>query len=78
MPKKSHLFAVVVGAAGICAAAVTAPVAAAAPECTQTAPRTTLCETSGSAQLTTSPPLVQSNPYPYFGFGFGRGGIFIG
>ncbi len=44
-------------AAGVCASIVMAPVAAAAPECTNTGPNTTLCETNGSSQLVTSPPL---------------------
>src|SRR5438045_2305835 len=37
-------------AAGVCAAVALAPVAAAQPRCTTTAPNTTQCETNGSAQ----------------------------
>ena len=63
-------------AAGACAAIIAAPVAVAAPECTNTGPNTTQCETRGNAQIVTSPP--QNNYYPYWGFpiiGFGGWGI---
>ena len=63
-------------AVGACAAVVVAPVAAAAPECTNTGPNTTLCETNGSAQLVTSPPLVNNWGWPYGGgFVIGFGGF---
>jgi hypothetical protein len=62
------LFAV----AAACAAVVMAPVAAAAPQCTSTGPNTTLCETNGSAQLVTSPPLVNN-----WGWGWPWGGGFV-
>lgn len=52
-----------------------APVATAAPECINTGPTTTLCQTNGSAQIVTSPPVI--NNYPWFGWPFG-GGIVIG
>jgi hypothetical protein len=55
MRTKIGYFTPLFGAAGVCAAVLLAPVAAAAPECVNTAPMTTLCETNGSAQLTTSP-----------------------
>jgi hypothetical protein len=76
MRRKPHLFALLVAAVGVLAATLTAPVAAAAPDCRETAPRTTLCQSSGSAQLTTTPPRVFVNPYPFYGFGWG--GITIG
>jgi len=64
-------------AAGACAAISAAPIAAAAPECTNTGPNTTQCESRGNAQIVTSPP--QNNYYPYWGFPIiGFGGIGIG
>ena len=64
-------------AAGACAAISAAPIAAAAPECTNTCPNTTQCESRGIAQIVTSPP--QNNYYPYWGFPIiGFGGIGIG
>lgn len=62
-------------AAGVCAAVALAPVAAAQPRCTTTAPNTTQCQTNGSAQIVTSPQL-QNNWYggwPWWG-----GGLVIG
>jgi hypothetical protein len=62
-------------AAGVCASVAVAPIAAAAPECTNTGPTTTLCENAGNAQIVTSPPT--NNYYPWFGWsilgGFGIG-----
>ena len=43
-------------AVGVSAAVLLAPVAAAAPECTNTGPNTTQCQTRGSTQIVTSPP----------------------
>ena len=64
-------------AAGVCLSVIAAPVAAAAPECVNTGPNTTLCQSNGSAQLVTSPPA--NNFYPYWGFPIiGFGGIGIG
>jgi hypothetical protein len=63
-------------AAAVCASVVIAPAAEAAPECTSTGPTTTQCETNGSAQITTSPPLI--NNYPWFGWPFGGFVIGIG
>lgn len=66
-------------AALLAATVMSAPVAAAAPQCTQTGPTTTQCETNGSAQIVTSPPNVNNGPwYPYGGFGISLGGIGIG
>lgn len=64
-------------AAGISAAIATAPVAAAAPECTTVAPNTTQCETNGSAQIVTSPQLTNNWGWPGWGSGFiiGIGGV---
>ena len=55
--------------------------AAAVPQCTDTAPNTTLCQTRGHAQITTSPNPAFTNPYPGWGFGgigIGLGGLWIG
>jgi hypothetical protein len=63
------------------AAVILAPVAAAdPPDCTQTAPRTTQCRTSGgSAQIVTSPQQRTYNQYPWYGYGWGGGwGINLG
>ncbi|WP_102143312.1 hypothetical protein [Mycobacterium hubeiense] len=51
-----------------------APVAAAVPECTNTGPTTTQCETNGSTQIITSPPAMNYNPW----FGTPFGGIVFG
>ncbi len=62
--------------AGISAAIAVAPVATAAPQCTNTGPNTTQCENNGNAQIVTSPPA--NNNYGYWGFpiiGFGGFGI---
>ena len=63
-----------------CAAAaiLTAPTAAAAPECTNTAPNTTLCSTNGSSQIVTSPSVTNNGPFfPYGGLGLRLGGVFL-
>jgi hypothetical protein len=61
-------------AAGVSAAIAMAPIAAATPQCTTTAPNTTQCETNGSTQIVTSPQL-QNN---YGGWPFWGGGLVIG
>jgi hypothetical protein len=61
--------------AGAFVAIAAAPVAAAAPQCTNTGPNTTQCENHGNAQIVTSPPA--NNYYGYWGFpiiAFGGGG----
>jgi hypothetical protein len=59
----------VTGAAG---ALLLAPTAAAAPDCTQTTPTTTQCQTPGHSQIVTSPPAMNTNPWwPYGGFAIG-------
>ena len=62
-------------AVAVSAAVLLAPVAAAAPECTNTGPRTTQCQTRGSTQIVTSPPAFTSPwlGWPFGGFGFGIG-----
>ena len=60
--------------AGMGAAILMAPVAAATPECVNTGPTTTQCQTGGSTQIVTSPP--QQNYSPWFGWPFG--GFVIG
>ncbi|OBF27744.1 hypothetical protein A5724_29465 [Mycobacterium sp. ACS1612] len=67
-------FPMVLAAAGACAAVALAPVAAAQPECTTTAPYTTQCQTNGSASIVTSP---QQNNW-YGGWPWWGGGLVIG
>ncbi len=70
-------FSCAAAALGIGAAIVLgpAPAAVATPNCTQTGPTTTQCETNGSAQIVTSPSNVNNGPwYPYGGFGISFGG----
>ncbi len=65
--------------AGVCASVLLAPVAVATPECTNTGPTTTQCQTGGSTQIVTSPRAM--NYYPWFGWPFAGGfgfGIGIG
>ncbi|WP_162464954.1 MULTISPECIES: hypothetical protein [unclassified Mycolicibacterium] len=59
-----------------CLAILTAPAGAAAPKCTNTGPNTTQCQTNGSTAIVTSPPAM--NYRPWYGWGFGLGGIVIG
>lgn len=63
---------------GVSVAIFAAPAASAAPQCTNTGPTTTQCESNGNSQIVTSPPLT--NNYPYYGFpilgGFGFGIVF--
>nr|WP_090344881.1 hypothetical protein [Mycolicibacterium malmesburyense]CRL76722.1 hypothetical protein CPGR_04072 [Mycolicibacterium malmesburyense] len=61
-------------AGGVAVCALVAPVAGAAPECTNISPNTTQCQTNGSSQIVTSPS-VQTNPY--WGWPWG-GGLVIG
>jgi hypothetical protein len=61
-----------VAAAGAVGAVLLAPAATAAPQCTQTTPTTTQCETPGHSQITTSPPAMNDNAWwPYGGFVIG-------
>jgi hypothetical protein len=67
--------------AAVVAALMLAVPAAATPQCTDTGPNTTICQTPGHAQITTSPNPALTNPYPGWGFGgigIGLGGIWIG
>jgi hypothetical protein len=54
--------------------------APASPQCTDTGPNTTICQTPGHSQITTSPNPALTNPFPwmYGGFGIGLGGVWIG
>jgi hypothetical protein len=65
----------ILAAAGVCAAIAMAPVAAAQPRCTTTAPNTTQCQTNGSTQIVTSP--QQNNNWGGWPW-WGGGGIVIG
>jgi hypothetical protein len=63
-------------AAGVCAAVAMAPVVTATPQCTNTGPYTTHCQTNGSSQIVTSPPLVENWSWPWVGVvGFGGWGL---
>jgi hypothetical protein len=75
MRVKARDLTTLLAAAGVSASVLLAPVAAAAPQCTNTAPRATLCQTPGHAALSTSP--EQYNVYPYWGWPF-LGGFSIG
>lgn len=50
---------------GVAAAVVLAPAAAAAPDCTEVAPGTTRCASSGSVQIRTTPPPI--SPFIRYG-----------
>ena len=67
MRTKIRYLTTLFAAAGACAAIALAPVAAAAPECTNTGPNTTQCETNGSAQIVTSPQLNNNWGWPGLG-----------
>ncbi|GAB7068395.1 hypothetical protein H7J06_30860 [Mycobacterium hodleri] len=59
-------------AAAAAAAVAFAPAAAAAPQCVNTSPTTTQCQTPGHSQITTSPPAMTNNAWwPY-------GGVVVG
>ena len=67
--------------AAVVAALILAIPAAATPQCTDTGPNTTICQTPGHAQITTSPNPALTNQYPGWGFGgigIGLGGLWIG
>lgn len=71
----SHCLAVLL--APPCLAMLTVPTSAAAPRCTDLAPRTTQCQTGGSTQIVTSPPGMDYVPW-YGNDIFGSGGVPIG
>jgi hypothetical protein len=57
---------------GVSASILVAPLASAAPECVDTGPTTTQCQTNGSSQIVTSPPVNNGywGGWPYWGGGF--------
>jgi hypothetical protein len=59
--------------AGVSATIAMAPVASAAPDCINTGPNTTQCETPGHAQIITSPPPMNNGPW----YGWPYGGGFV-
>jgi hypothetical protein len=63
----------VLAVAGVTAVVVMAPVAAAAPNCVNTGPTTTQCQTPGHAQIITSPPAMNNGPW----YGWPYGGGFV-
>jgi hypothetical protein len=76
MRVRTRYLATLLLGAGLSASVVAAPAALAAPQCTNTGPNTTQCETNGSAQIVTSPP--PNNNYGYWGYpiiGWGGWGI---
>ena len=68
-----RVVSMVLAVAGVTAAVVMAPVAAAAPNCVNTGPTTTQCQTSGHAQIITSPPAMNNGPW----YGWPYGGGFV-
>lgn len=60
-------------AIGLGAFVMLAPAASAAPQCTDVGPTTTQCQTNGSSQIVTSPPV---NNY-YGGWPYWGGGLII-
>lgn len=73
MRNRIRTLAPLLAAFGVCAAVALAPIASAAPQCTNTAPNTTQCQTNGSTQIVTSP---QQNNW-YGGWPW-AGGLVIG
>ena len=76
MSIKSLYLTTLLATAGVSAAIAVAPLATAAPQCINTGPNTTQCESNGNAQIVTSPPA--NNNYGYWGFpiiAFGGGGF---
>jgi hypothetical protein len=62
---------IVFAVAGVSAAVALAPVSAAAPECVNTGPMTTQCQTPGHSQIVTSPPVMNNGWYGWpYGGGF--------
>lgn len=61
---------------GLIAAILSAPPAAALPQCTNTGPTTTQCERPGNAQINTSPSTPST--YPWGWPWWGGGGLTIG
>ncbi|MDV3134093.1 hypothetical protein [Mycobacterium sp. 29Ha] len=70
MRSRIRYTATVFAMAGACGVAL-APAAAAAPECVNTGPNTTQCQTNGSSQIVTSPPPISNGGGwgPYWGGG---------
>jgi hypothetical protein len=75
MRTRLRSLAPLLAATGACAAVALAPIAAAMPQCTTTAPNTTQCQTNGSTAIVTSP--QQNNWYGGWPW-WGGGGIVIG
>jgi hypothetical protein len=63
----------VLAVAGVTAAIAMAPVATARPDCVNTGPNTTQCQSPGHAQITTSPPAMNNGPF----YGWPYGGGFV-
>jgi hypothetical protein len=74
MRSNIRYFAPLFAAVGVGASIVLAPATAAAPECTNTSSTTTLCQTNGSAQIVTSPPVINNwGGWPWWGNGISIG-----
>ena len=74
MSTQARYLTMLLAAAGVSAAITVAPVAVAAPQCTNTGPNTTMCQTNGSSQIVTTPPITNNW---YGGWPWG-GGVVIG
>jgi hypothetical protein len=74
MRSNNRYFALLFAVAAIGASLTFAPAATAAPNCTSTGPNTTQCQTNGSSQIVTSPPVT--NNY-WGGWPFWAGGLVI-
>lgn len=60
---------------GTVVAVAMAPVVSASPECVNTGPTTTQCQTPGHSQIVTSPPAMNTSPWNVWPYG---GGYAIG
>ena len=60
---------------GMSIAMLTAAPTDAAPQCTNTGPNTTLCQTNGSTQIVTTPAPISGSPGWGWGWGIGFGGF---
>jgi hypothetical protein len=70
---KTRYLTTPLAAAAVGVAVWAAPVATARPECINTGPNTTQCQTGGSTQIVTTPPAMN---FPWWGWPFG--GFVIG
>lgn len=62
----------ILAVAGVTATVAMAPGATAAPDCVNTGPNTTQCQTPGHTQIITGPPAMNNGPW-YGGWPYGGG-----